>query len=81
MYRKLSLAVVALVAACSAQDASKPDSKAMVTQNPDGTITAQKQPKKDAKRAKARPGLVIPPQVVIPIAAPPATHKRQNDRQ
>jgi hypothetical protein len=40
----------------------------MIIQNADGTFTAQKEPpkKQTAKNAKAKKGLVIPPQVVVP---------------
>jgi hypothetical protein len=39
----------------------------MVTQNPDGTITVQKEPSKGAakKDVKVKTGLVIPAQVVV----------------
>jgi hypothetical protein len=46
----------------------------MVIQNPDGTITVQKEPPKPAKDTKAQKGLVIPPQVIVPIT--PAPKKR-----
>jgi hypothetical protein len=40
----------------------------MIIQNPDGTFTVQKAPPKEgADDAKAKKGLVIPPQVVVPI--------------
>jgi hypothetical protein len=39
----------------------------MVIRNPDGTFTVQKAPPKDATRGTAKKGLVIPPQVVVPI--------------
>jgi hypothetical protein len=54
-----------------AASASKPP---MVIQNPDGTITVQKEPPKPAKDTKAQKGLVIPPQVIVPIT--PAPEKR-----
>ena len=41
----------------------------MIIQNPDGTFTVQKAPPKEgAEDTKAKKGLVIPPQVVVPIA-------------
>jgi hypothetical protein len=47
----------------------------MIIHNPDGTFTIQKAPPKDAaKDSKAQKGLVIPPQVVVPII--PAPEKR-----
>ena len=47
--------------------------KPMVTQNPGGTITVQKQaPKIDGGDARVKKGLIIPPQVVVPITPPPA---------
>jgi len=43
----------------------------MIIHNPDGTFTIQKAPSKEqAKDAKAKTGLVIPPQVVVPICRP-----------
>lgn len=42
--------------------------KPMVTQNPDGTFTVQKEPPNaNSKSTKVTKGLVIPPQVVVPI--------------
>ena len=52
---------LALAAACMAQNASKLE-KPMITPNPDGTFTAQKQPKQAKPKA-----LVIPKQVVVPF--------------
>jgi hypothetical protein len=47
----------------------------MVIPNPDGTFTVQKAPPKEAaKDPNAKKGLVIPPQVVVPII--PAREKR-----
>jgi hypothetical protein len=47
----------------SASSVSKP----MITQNPDGTFTTQKEPPDgNSKDARAKEGLVIPPQVVVP---------------
>ena len=39
----------------------------MVVHNPDGTFTIQKALPKDAKVTHGKKGLVIPPQVVVPI--------------
>jgi hypothetical protein len=51
---------------------SKAASKPMVTPNPDGTFTVQKEPPNGkSKDAKAKKGLVIPPQVVTPIFSTP----------
>jgi hypothetical protein len=47
-------------------------SKPMVTQNPDGTFTVQKEPPNgNSKDAKGTKGLVIPPQVVVPMFRTP----------
>ena len=47
----------------------------MIIPNPDGTFTVQKAPPKAAaKDPKAEMGLVIPPQVVVPLI--PAREKR-----
>jgi hypothetical protein len=47
---------------------TNPASKLMVTKNPDGTFTVQKMPRNEhSKDAKVTKGLVIPPQVVVPI--------------
>jgi hypothetical protein len=48
-------------------DLAPTDKRPMVIQNPDGTMTIQKEPPKEAaKDTKAKNGLVIPPQVVVP---------------
>ena len=39
----------------------------MVIPNPDGTFTVQKVPPKEQAKDAAKKGLVIPPQVVVPI--------------
>ena len=52
----------------SASSGSKP----MVIQNPDGTITVQKEPpNENSKNAKVKNGLVIPAQVVAPLFVRP----------
>lgn len=77
--------VLALLAACftpaavmGADDpqATKPVEKAasptippMVVHNPDGTVTIQRASPKASKDRTAKKGLVIPPQVVVPIIA------------
>jgi hypothetical protein len=56
-------------------DSASTDKPPIVVQNPDGTITVQKEPAKGrAEDAKTKKGLVIRPQVVIPII--PARQKR-----
>ena len=48
------------------------DTKPMITHNHDGTFTVQKEPPNgNSKDAKAKNGLVIPPQVVTPIFSTP----------
>lgn len=53
-----------------APDANSPDSTGtnpMIIKNPDGTFTIQKKPANgNSKDAKAKDGLVIPPQVIAP---------------
>jgi hypothetical protein len=56
------------------RDAAPTEKRPMVIQNPDGTITVQKEPPKPAKDTKAQKGLVIPAQVIVPIT--PAPEKR-----
>jgi hypothetical protein len=57
-----------------AASASKPP---LIVQNPDGTFTIQKEPAKEAgKDARAKKGLVIHPQVVVPMAPAPAPEKK-----
>ena len=75
--------VLVFLAACASQappapkpvenDAASSKHPSMVTQNPDGTFTIQKEPSKkgDAENDKGRKGLVIPPQVVVPEVRPP----------
>jgi hypothetical protein len=58
----------AVPAGASTNSASKP----MVTRNPDGTFTVQKEPPtRNSKDAQVTKGLVIPPQVVTPIFSTP----------
>jgi hypothetical protein len=52
------------VAAGDAASTSKPP---MIIQNPDGTFTVQKASPKEQAKDAAKKGLVIPPQVVVPI--------------
>jgi hypothetical protein len=47
----------------------------MIIQNPDGTFTIQKAPPKDGAKGATKKGLVIPPQVVVPII--PARERRK----
>jgi len=55
-----------------ASDAASTNKPPMVIPNPDGTFTVQKAPPKEgAKDPKAENGLVIPPQVVVPIISSP----------
>jgi hypothetical protein len=61
--------VLAFVTACAAQNAS--NDKPMITPNPDGTFTIRKEPPKDAKVN----AVVIPPQVVVPIASKPVKER------
>jgi len=72
---KGSVAVLALLSACASTPPPKPAatdaaatgsaSKPMVTQNPNGTITVQKDPSNAS--ANGKKGLVVPPQVVAPM--------------
>ena len=87
----LLLPVLAVLAACAVpaamgaddQQATKPTGEApsqnkppMIIDNPDGTFTIQKAPPKEAaKDPKTKKGLVIPPQVVVPMI--PAHEKRK----
>jgi hypothetical protein len=47
----------------------------MIIQNPDGTFTIQKVPPKDGAKGTVQKGLVIPPQVVVPLI--PARQRRK----
>ena len=52
------------------------DMKSIIKHNPDGTFTVRKEPRHgDAKDSKAKEGLVISPQVVVPLI--PALNKKQ----
>ncbi len=54
--------------AAQANSAAKP----MITQNPDGTFTIQKNPRDgNSKDSRIKQGLVIPSQVVVPIIPVP----------
>jgi hypothetical protein len=51
---------------------SKPDPPPMIIHNRDGTFTIQKEPPKGTSDpSKAKNGLVIPPQVVVPLIPAP----------
>jgi hypothetical protein len=64
----LPILALAVAAIASAQNSPKPvKPPPMIVHNPDGTFTVQKEPAKPAKDTKAKKGLVIPPQVVVPI--------------
>lgn len=53
-------------------DAASTNKPPMVIQNPDGTLTVQKEPPKGrAKDTEAKKRLVIPPQVVVPTIPAP----------
>jgi hypothetical protein len=59
-----------------AGDAASTSKPPMVIHNPDGTFTVQKAPPKDGgEDTKANRGLIIPPQVVVPIIPPRETRK------
>jgi hypothetical protein len=72
------IAIVAFLVAAhaAAQRSAVPDraftnsaSKPMITPNPDGTFTVQKTPPNwNSKDGRVNNGLVIPPQIVTPIA-------------
>jgi hypothetical protein len=56
--------------------AASPSTPLMIIHNPDGTFTVQKAPPKEgAEGTKAKKGLVIPPQVVVPLI--PARERRK----
>jgi hypothetical protein len=58
-----------------AGDAALPGGPPLIIHHPDGTFTIQKAPPKEgAEDTKAKKGLVIPPQVVVPII--PVREKR-----
>jgi hypothetical protein len=62
--RLLPILALAAAAMASAQNPPKPvKAPPMIVDNPDGTFTVQK----PAKDTKGKPGLVIPPQVVVPL--------------
>ena len=62
---------LAAAAMASAQNTPKPvKPPPMIVHNPDGTFTVQKEPAKSVNDTKAKKGLVIPPQVVVPIMPP-----------
>lgn len=77
--------VLALLTACAApaevmganlpERPLRPTRPPMIVNNPGGTFTIQKSPPKEAAKDAAKKGLVIPPQVVVPII--PAREKRK----
>jgi len=67
--RLLPILALAAAATASAQNTPKPvKPPPMIVHNPDGTFTVQK----PAKESKGKKGLVIPPQVVVPLMPRPA---------
>jgi len=56
-------------------DAPSTSKPPIVIQNPDGTFTIQKAPPKDGAKGTAKTGLVIPPQVVVPMIPARARQK------
>jgi hypothetical protein len=52
-----------------------PSKPPMVIRNSDGTFTVRKAPPKDGAKGPATKGLVIPPQVVVPIIPAPERRK------
>ena len=56
-------------------EAASPSVPLMVIDNPDGTFTVQKAPPKDGAKGTAKQGLIIPPQVVVPLI--PSREKRK----
>ena len=57
-------------------DAASTSRPPMIIQNPDGTFTVQKAPPKEGDEdTTAKKGLVIPPQVVVPMI--PARERRK----
>lgn len=74
---KPAIAVLVLAGSVCAQNPPKqqpalPKKPPIIVQNPNGTLTARKEPSKDAKPGR---GLVIPKQVVIPIVVSPQAPK------
>jgi hypothetical protein len=69
----LALAFIATSLGAAAGDppAKIPPQQPLVTANADGTVTVQKAPASGkSKDPKAKNGLVIPPQIVVPIGDP-----------
>ncbi len=73
---KLAFTVLMLAGSVCARNPARqqpaPAKPPLIVQNPNGTITAQKEPPKDAKAPK---GLVIPKQIVIPFVTAPQAPK------
>jgi hypothetical protein len=74
-----SLLIVLFLTACASytpapktieSDAASSNKPPMIIDNPDGTFTIQKEPP-EGENDKAKEGLVIPRQVVVPITAAP----------
>jgi hypothetical protein len=63
----------------AATDAATIDSAGkprFISDNPDGTFTIQKQPAKAGPQDTRDSGLVIPPQVVVPLTSTPEAKRR-----
>jgi hypothetical protein len=87
----LACAVPAAALAAQTQPAPKPAATdtapsdatgkpPLITRNPDGTITVQKEPAPGKTENAAPKGLVIPPQVVVPTASAPANKQDNQGR-
>lgn len=66
----VAVAIAAFLVVASPAHGSSGNSArdAMITDNPDGTFTVQKKPQKGTSgHCKGKNGLVIPPQVVVPL--------------
>ena len=75
------VSAVRVMAAADSQPSKSPTAPAassipanmpMITHNPDGTFTVQKEsPNGNSKDTEVKEGLVIPPQVVVPLVSAP----------
>ncbi len=71
----VALMTPTITSAAAAGASNRSAGNPMIIRNPDGTFTIQKKPlNRTSKDSKAVSGLVIPPQVVVPLV--PATGKK-----
>jgi hypothetical protein len=63
-------------AAADAADANSLPQPPLITENPDGTMTIQRQRRDGGKDAESEKGVIIPPQIIVPFVPAPEAGQR-----